>query len=155
MFGLKSPQCSKRNFPPIPHGESFIQILHVHNNHWVTVSNIDIKENTLYRNAICIYDSATSPRISTSMKEVICQFVKPKTEYLLFDTMNIQAQPNLNDCGLYAIACATEITHGHDPVLCAFNNAAMRSHLISCLETGYIERFPCKKIRRVPFGSRV
>ena len=68
--------------------------------------------------------------------------------------MNIQTQPNLNDCGLFALACATELVHGCDPVFCSFNNASMRPHLMACLEAGHISRFPCTKRRRVPFGSR-
>ena len=43
--------------------------------------------------------------------------------------MNIQTQPNLNDCGLFALACATELVHGCDPVLWSFNNASMQPHI--------------------------
>ena len=118
----------------------------------MTVSNINVKDKAQYRDSVSIYDSSLS---SMSTKQIICQFVKTKCDYLIFEIMNIQNQPNLDDCGFYAIACATELTHGHDPVMCKFDNAAMRSHLISCLEAGYLERFPCKGVRRVPFGSRV
>ena len=59
-------------------------------------------------------------------------------------------KPNLNDCGLFALACATELVHGCDPVLCSFNNASMRPHLMACLEAGHISRFPCTKRRRKP-----
>ena len=34
-----------------------------------------------------------------------------------FDIMNIMAQPNAWDCGVFAIACATDIAHDRDPVL--------------------------------------
>ena len=50
---------------------------------------------------------------------------------------------------------ATELVHGHDPVICSFDCAAMRSHLLASLEAGHVDQFPCTKIRRVPFGSRV
>ena len=32
--------------------------------------------------------------------------------------MNVVAQPNSYDCGVYALACATELAHGFDPVVC-------------------------------------
>lgn len=93
---------------PVPQGKPFIQPVHVQDNHWITVSNIDVKQKSHYRDGVCVYDSGLGPHISKSTKEIICQFVKPTSEYLIFDTINIQSQPNLSDCGLYAIACATE-----------------------------------------------
>ena len=69
--------------------------------------------------------------------------------------MNIQSQPNGNDCGLYALACAAELAEGHDPVLCQWDCAQMRPHLLHCLEEGRIHRFPTTKLRRIPLGSRV
>lgn len=99
VHGWKSTQCSKRGgdekFPPIPAGEPFIQILHVSNNQWITVSNIDVRQKTQYRGTVGIYDSALGPHISMSTEEIICQFVKPMCDVLLFDVMNIQTQPNL------------------------------------------------------------
>ena len=122
--------------------------------HWITTSNIDSRQNTHYRDTVSICDSALAPRVSASTIQAICPFLKPSCDVLLFD-MNIQTQPNLNDCGLFALACATELVHGFDPVLCSFNTASMRPHLLACLEAGYISRFPCIKRRRVLFGSRV
>ena len=123
--------------------------------HWITTSDIDSRQNTHYRDTVSIYDSALAPRVSPSTKQTICPFLKPSCDVLLFDIMNIQTQPNLNDCGLFALACSTELVHGFDPVLCSFNTTSMRPHLLACLEAGYISRFPCTKRRRVPFGSQV
>ena len=69
--------------------------------------------------------------------------------------MNIQMQPNSNDCGIFALACATELVHGFDPILCNWDVPKMRQHLLTSLENGFITRFPCTKERHVPFGSRV
>ena len=158
IHGFKSTQCSRRigedKFPPVPQNSSFIQLLHVANCHWITASNIDIRGKTYYNDAVCVYDSGIA-HVSFSTKETICQFMKPRCDALLFDVMNIQPQPNLNDCGLFALACATELVHGFDPVLCYFDCAAMRLHLLTCLETGHLNRFPCIKQRRVPLGSRI
>ena len=124
------------------------------NCHWITVSNIDIRGKTYYNDAVCVYDSGIA-HVSFSTKETICQFMKPRCDALLFNVMNIQPQPNLNDCGFFALACARELVHGFDPVFRYFDCAAMRPHLLTCLETGHLNRFPCIKQRWVPLGCRV
>lgn len=159
MCGLKSTQCANRSgkekFPPIPHGAPYIQVLHVSNNHWIAVSNINVTSTIPYQKNACIYDSGFSTKIDLKTKELICGFVKPESDVFMFDIMNVHSQPNLTDCGLFALAFATELVHGEDPVLCSFDCSAMRLHLLQCLEAGFVERFPRKKLRRVPFGSRV
>ena len=159
ICGWKSTQCSKRvgeeKFPRIPQGAPFVQILHVSNNHWITVSNIKQGTHTPYPDVVRVYDSGWSPNISLETKELICNFLKPEKDVIFFDIMNVHAQPNLTDCGLFAVAFATELVHGEDPVLCNFDCAGMRTHLLAGLEAGLIGRFPCKKKRRVPLASRV
>jgi hypothetical protein len=159
-LGWKSTQCAKRvgkeKFPTIPQGAPFVQV-HVSNNHWITVSNINIHlgKTAPYQDSVCVYDSGWSPNLSLKIKELICGFIKPQKDVLLFDIMNVHAQPNLTDCGLFAVAFATELVYGKDPVLCNFDCAAMRLHLLEILEAGVVQRFPCTKQRRVPIGSRV
>lgn len=41
--GLQSPQCGRHlKFKPVVPREKYIQVLHVDDNHWITVSNIDV-----------------------------------------------------------------------------------------------------------------
>ena len=75
-------------------------------------------------------------------------------EYFDIDVMSIKSQSNANDCGLFSIACATELVHGFEPVVCNFDCSAMRQHLLNSLTQGRIDRFPSQR-RRVPLGSRV
>ena len=93
--------------------------------------------------------------LSLSTKRQICSFVRPTCNELKFDIMNIQCQENMNDCGLFAIAYATELVYGEDPCFCHFQTEVMRSHLMKCLESGVMERFPLKKRRRVGLGKRI
>lgn len=51
------------------------------------------------------------------------------------------------DCGLFAIAFATELVHGSDPSLCHFDTGTMRQHLLCCLEKGYTCPTFCAKRR--------
>ena len=47
-----------------------------------------------------------------------------------------------NDCGLFAIAYATELAHGGDPAKVVYSQGEMRSHFIKCLENGILTPFP-------------
>ena len=104
-----------------------------------------------------IYDSGMGLSLALSTQLDICQFWKPSPDRIQFDIMNVLPQPNSYDCGMYAIAFATELLFGNDPVLCDFvtEASAMRFHLISCFEKGKIERFPCKGTRSIRIGRRV
>ena len=156
IFGWKSTQCSKmEKFPPLPTSSCrFIQILNVANTHWIVASNVNVHTDSYYQDSVCIYDSGVFP-VSDTIKKTICQFLKPTPDVFSFDLMNIQPQTNGNDCGLFAVACATELVHGFDPVSCHWDTPKMRQHLLVSLEKGYLDRFPCIKRKRTRFGCRV
>ena len=136
--------------------QPFIQILHINDSHWVVVSNADSKEGGYFRDTVCIYDSGSPYGISRYLKEVVCSFYKnDKVDHLRFDLMNVQAQPNGYDCGVFALACATEIAHGCDPVVCCWDVDRMRHHLLTCLERGEMLRFPTSQRRNIRLGTRI
>ena len=160
ISGWQSTQCCKREnlFSALPPYTPFIQILHVANSHWITTTNIS-QNGEHYFDTVCLYDSMVvgSSACSPSIVRYVCSFFKPprKCRAIRFDTMNIAGQKNSSDCGLHAIACATELVHGCDPVVSEFDTKKMRPHLIECLENKRMSRFPVVKKRRVPLGSRV
>lgn len=150
--GLRSPQCGKTlNFKPIwsPHGK-FAQVLHVEGNHWVAVSNL--KAN---RGQCNVYDSLLPKKVGFHTKQQVCSFVRPASKVYTFNIMNIMAQPNVFDCGLFAIANITELVLGFHPGKCVWDVGRMRSHLITCLENKQMERFPTVRERRLPLGMAV
>ena len=136
MSGWNSPQCTKRSvaekFPPVPAHSLFVQILQVGGCHWIAATNIDAKNSvsSYSSNTVRIYDSGMSLDVPLSTQLDICQFWKPSADRVIFDTMNVQQQPNTFECGIYAIAFATELVFGHDPVLCQFKTEELRSHLM-------------------------
>lgn len=81
--------------------------------------------------------------------------MKPSCNVVKFDIMNTMPQPNSYDCGLFALACATDLAHELDPVLSEWNIEGMRMHLVECLEKGHLSPFPVKKNRRIPLGRHV
>ncbi len=75
----------------------------------------------------------------------ICSIMKPQSGTIKFDLVNVQSQPNGSDCGLFAIAFATELIHGNDPFRCHFDVSSLRGHLLDCLENGKIQVHKHKK----------
>ena len=54
----------------------------------------------------------------------------------------VQQQNGYRDCGLFAIAFATESCSGQDPSRAVFIQTQMRGHLLKCLTKGNIMPFP-------------
>lgn len=157
IYGWQSPHLVKTSFKVLPPTCKYIQVLNVHQSHWITISNISVHDDTRSSNSVSINDSNFHSRPSPSTRMQICLLVKPMCNVFKFDVLNTMPQPNAHDCGMFALACATDLAHGCDTVLSEWNieGNAMRMHLIECLERGHISPFPIKKKRRIPLGRRV
>ena len=157
ISGWASTQPCRNRFQEIPIERPFVQIFFVSNNHWITVSNIGSRAG----NTVCIYDSMRPSSINYIMdgglrlQDVVCSFARCAARTLEFAVMNMQAQPNCNDCGLFAVATATALAFNVDPLLCHFDGPRMRTHLKTCLVNSKFTLFPTSKARRVPLGRRV
>ena len=75
--------------------------------------------------------------------------------FLHFDLINVETQTNSHDCGVFAVAMATELALGGDPASVRWDTKKMRQHLKSCLEEGTMRHFPMLGRRRVALGARV
>ena len=140
LSGYQSTQYGKRY--------RFVQVSN-RGSHWITVSNnINCGDNV-----VDVYDSAYA-YIEADTKAQVCSLMRPACDSLEIRMPNVQRQPNSYDCGLFAIAIATELTFGRDPLLCYWDTKLMRSHFVKCLEQGKMEYFPQKTHRRVPIGNR-
>ncbi len=152
IFGWQSPQMVKRKdmFKPLPMSVPFIQVLHVNGNHWVTVSNIRPKSDPTF-DSVGIYDSnwLSTSKIRSHTMEQICSFFKSKAKLLCFDVVSVERQKNLSDCGVFALAHATELVYGDDPSVAVWDTEKMRKHIINSVENGYVLPFPKLGRRRV------
>ena len=157
IYGWQSTQFSKRKglFHQVPAGSPFIQLLHVDNNHWVATSDLNVHGKGSLKDTICIYDSSHRSNITLESKKMMCSLLRSRSNSLRFDLINIQEQPNAYDCGLCAIASATELAHYSDPAKCCWDFLKMREHLINCLEEGHVSRFPLVGQRKVRLGTRI
>ena len=131
-------------------GAPFVQILHVNSNHWITTTNINCEAGE-----VRVFDSLYKPYVSLDIKKQVCSFLKPSSKFLTINIMDMQKQPDSSSCGLFAIAVATALTHGLDPVKLKWDVSKMRRHLQDCLETRKLTNFPIVSERKVCFGSIV
>ena len=72
----------------------------------------------------------------------IASIFKGPSEYLKLRILPVQQQQGVLDCGLFAIAYATEVCARINPVQSVFNQKLMRKHLTQCLLAGVICPFP-------------
>ena len=99
----------------------FIQILHVHNDHWITVETVTI-------NFVRVYDSLyNSTDISTQMQ--IAALIHTPDPVIELDIQQTQFQVGSSDCGLFSIAYATNLTYGNNPAAYRYKQELLRSHL--------------------------
>ena len=103
-------------------------------------------------NTVRIYDSLYS---SIDLMKQVCCLVRPKGDSYRFDIMNVQSQKSSSDCGIFAIANATELAYGRDPIHCQWKAEVLRRHLITCLEDKTITQFPLEKERRTTMSNRI
>lgn len=86
--------------------------------------------------------SAFVPAPSVHLQFGALYGVRAKRGSLRVDICHVAIQEGSNDCGLFAIAYATELAHGGDPAKVVYSQGEMRSHFIKCLENGIPTPFP-------------
>ena len=124
----------------------FVQVIHVKDTHWLTVSNVGCDAST-----VTIYDSLPAT-VGDRLQKHVCHFWKCEGKQATFQVANIRRQPNVFDCGLFALASATDLAYGNDPI--RYEVGRMRPYLIKCLENGRMDPFPWTE-RRIPHRNRL
>ena len=141
VAGLQSSCLSQGNhFVKVPS-----QSIQIHNTgcfHWVTTTSIQLPHSCHAK----LFDSKSSGSIASSLQTQIAQIYGPnKHGNVCVEVNPVQQQDGGVDCGLFAIAFATELAYGNDPVRVSYVQSAMRDHLLLCLEQGKMELFPCSR----------
>jgi len=112
----------------------FIQILHVHNNHWITVEAVTM-------NFVRVYDSLyNSTDISAQMQ--IAALIRTPEPVIELDIQQTQFQVGSSDCGLFSIAYATDLAYGNNPAAYRYKQELFRSHLEISLCNNKLLPFP-------------
>ena len=129
----------------VPARSDFVQIVNT-GSHWVCLSTIATRPAS---GTIRIFDSLYLKPSSIAIKHACRMLMFPRDQITLINE-KVQRQVGINDCGLFALAFATDLCHGLDPVNQKYEQKSMRQHYVRCLENGAMVPFP-KTTRRVPF----
>ena len=128
-------------FPTVLQGyqlpKGSLQIIHVDNNHWVTVSTCSSAQEDFI-----LYDS----KYTSFTQILLAKIIKTDKPFFTVRFANVTKQSGASDCGLFAVAYITHIASGLDPSLCVFDQANMRKHLIECFEKKQI--FPYSQAKK-------
>ena len=102
------------SFPPVNsmlllagQGYEYIQVLHTGADHWITISIETTDE-------VKVYDSMFHSTTYATKKQ-IASILHTKSYQVKLQIAMTQFQENSLDCGVYAIAFATDLCHGNDP----------------------------------------
>ena len=121
LAGLQPPEYGQDlSFPIVQ--DSFVQILHVQGNHWVTVAGTS--SNMVH----IIYNFTT-----TETKMQVASIIGSTEPQIAFKVHKIQFQKGSADCGLFAIAYATDVAFGNDPASFQYEQGALRAHFFDCI----------------------
>ena len=133
-----------------PEGGSFVQIVHINSNHWVTTTNVGCASDS---GEVRVYDSLNN-YVTLDMQKQICSFLRPPQKTLRLHVMDMQKQSDSSSCGLFAISVATALAHGLNPSKLMWDVAMMRKHLLNCLDAQKLVEFPASD-RKICPGSMV
>lgn len=107
--GLQWPTLGRvRNFD-IASGE-FIQILHTGTDHWLCISSIGCSPGVVH-----LFDSFYNDVILTEVEEQTQDLLGGKQVHLVY--VPVRQQTNGSDCGVFAIAFATCLAFGENPLM--------------------------------------
>jgi len=127
-----------------PVKSEFVQIINT-GSHWVCLSNIGCSSGQ-----INVFDSFRGATVKPVAIEHSCRMLNSPDSVVTMVRQKVQIQRNGHDCGLFALAFATELCHGFSPVTCSYDDDSLRSHLVQCLENQHMSVFP-RTHRRVGF----
>ena len=98
--------------------------------------------------SVNIQDSSPNPgNPSSAVENTIAKLVHTEAAMLTIKLIGCDQQNNTRDCGLFAIAKATELTFKGEPDTVRYANGdILRFHLIECLENRSMSIFPRVRI---------
>ena len=111
-----------------PHKEptdNAFQIFHMGGDHWIYVTTISASGKR-----ILVYDSGYTKSEESALSLLNMQFWCSLSNISVLK--GAQKQQRGKECGLYAIANATSIAFGKNPLKLNYNEVLMREHLLHC-----------------------
>ena len=128
ISGFEDTTLAPLNMFSVQTGE-FVQVLH-ENNHWVTFSSPTERATSV----VHLYDSLQKESLNKNLVKQIARLRKIEDVELCIISKAVQQQGNGYDCGIFAIAFATDIAYNRKPEQRTYNQSVMRKHLLAQLE---------------------
>lgn len=125
-----------------PATSEFVQIINV--GHWLCLSTIGVSHPGTVR----VFDSLFIKPNAIAVEHA-CQMLLHAGDTVTFINEKVQKQIGSADCCLFALEFATDLCQGLDLTTQRYDQALMRQHYVTCLESAKVTPFP-KTIRRVP-----
>ena len=142
MNGLQPPVLEDNYaMSPSPNGD-FVQVIQANNDHWLALSTVGCQPSE-----ICVFDSLGGQLPQKRIK-LVADLLQSKEKELTLEYVNVQKQRGGSDCGLFALAFITSVCNGEDPAKRLYDQAAMRKHLVQCIEKGRMSPFPSTTRRK-------
>jgi hypothetical protein len=128
---------------------SFVQIIHVGTNHWACLSNKYCSSDEVE-----LYDSLHSSRDpDESVIRQVCAILKSPAKKITVKVINVQQQCGSTQCGLFALAFASDLCADRDPFTRVYFESKFRSHLLKCFVAQEIDSFPSRERKNLPERS--
>ena len=137
VSGLYDPKLGQDLAFPVTKPQ-FVQIVHA-SSHWLTVEGVS---PSLAR----VYDSMNYTT-SVRTQSQIAAIMRCKADSITLEVHNVQLQEGGSDCGVYAVAYATDLCYGNNPSNLHYHQGKLRLHLIECLEMKEMTPFPSQSRR--------
>ena len=116
--------------------------------HWVTSTRACKDEFVYIYDSYSVIDSSGRPRLAASLQLQIAQIYHCASNEMPILLPEMSRQCNGVDCGLYAIATATDLCFGNNPAERNYDQSQMRAHLLKCILQQHLDPFPATSISR-------
>ena len=133
MDGLHDPAVTGDFVTPA--SCEFVQIINT-GAHWVCMSTISTSPGT-----VKLYDTLYNTANSIAICHACHVLIFPG-DSVSFVNEKVQRQLNHDDCGLFALAIATDLCHSVDPPTQSYDQSKLCQHYINCLESRKMAPFP-------------
>ena len=88
-----------------------------------------------------LYDTLYNTANSIAIRHA-CHMLMFSGDSVTFINEKVQRQLNFNDCGLFALAIATDLCYGVDPATQSYEQSNLHQHYVNCLESRKMVPFP-------------
>lgn len=122
--------------------EDFVQVVHIEPDHWACLTNKFVASECS-SHTVNLYDSLhTVPDKEGTIVKQACLILQTPESIVTINVINVQRQAGSVDCGLFALAMATDLCRDLDPISVSYHQHKIRSHLEECYEKLVMSPFP-------------